>query len=125
MRYKKTLFKELVSSGNYTRDKEELQAVRYKAIQMAHRFHFEHNDVYYEFCQLKGIGPKVYPDDFHKLLLPDRVFKSYLMDNPKQHPENFNTWLDTVSSPPLDFVPEDPGSLTNLLHKNLENTGFS
>jgi hypothetical protein len=122
------LIEKLVSSENYYKKREEVEKLRHKAIKMSHKYHFENNRFYHDYCKLKGLNGDIKPKDFHKIVIPDGVFKSYEMECPEKNPQEFKKWVERISSVPIDFTPKGMGSLESFLEEFYSNglmLGFS
>lgn len=122
------LIEKLVSSENYFKKREDVEKLRHKAIKMSHKYHFENNRFYHDYCKMKGLNADIKPEDFHKIVIPDGVFKSYQMESPEKNPQDFKKWVDRISSVPIDFTPKGMGSLESFLEEFYSNglmLGFS
>lgn len=126
--YNSELIEQLVRPENYFKDPEEVRELRHKAIKMAHKFHYNNNAFYHNYCKMKGIGEEITEKDFPKILIPDDTFKSYDMEYPEKEPLKFRNWVDYVSSVKVDFALKPAGSLDDLLSQFDKNgllLGFS
>ena len=122
------LIENLVSSENYFKKRKDVEKLRHKAIKMSHKYHFENNKFYHDYCKLKGLSGDIKSEDFHKIVIPDTVFKSYQMESPEKSPQEFKKWIDRISSVPIDFTPKGMGSLESFLQEFYSNgmlLGFS
>ncbi|MCD1295273.1 hypothetical protein CUJ83_09705 [Methanocella sp. CWC-04] len=122
--FDQSLIEGLVSQNNYYRDQKEVRELRNKAIRMSHKHHFENNAFYRKFCKAKGITEEVSPKDFHDLLVPDGVFKSYELENPEKEPLKFKKWVDGIASIKTDFIPKKTNSLEEMLEEYDRNGMF-
>ncbi len=113
--FNENLIYDLIRPENYFKDPNEVRNLRYKAIKMAHRYHFNNNEFYHKYCKSKGIGEEISEKDFHKLLIPAEVFKSYDLEFPEREPVRFKQWLDYVSTVKLGFTPKATKSLDSFL----------
>lgn len=113
--FDESLIHELVRSENYFKDQNEVRKLRSKAIKMAHKYHFNNNEFYHKYFKSKGIGEEISENDFHKLLIPAEVFKSYEPEFPEREPVKFKQWLDYVSTVRLNFTPKATRSLDAFL----------
>lgn len=78
-------------------DRGEIEKSRLKAIREAFIHHYSNNFFYHKYCKENGVSPDDIQgmDDLHKIpMVPDRFFKDYPSENPKELYE----WLYTVSS---------------------------
>lgn len=126
--YDNEIIEKLVSSENYFKKREDVEKLRHKSIKMSHKYHFQNNKFYHDYCKLKGITDQIKSEDFHKIVFPDGVFKSYEMESPEKNPAEFKMWIDRISSVPIDFVPKGMGSLESFLQEFYSNgllLGFS
>lgn len=115
--YDEDLISELVSKENYYKDSEETKKLRNKAIIMAHKHHFDNNSFYRQFCETKGIGNEITSSNFHDILIPDSVFKSYEVEDPEKEPKEFNEWVRRISSIDLNFELDKSKNLEDHLQK--------
>ena len=51
--YNSELIEQLVRPENYFKDPKEVRELRHKAIKMAHKFHYNNNAFYHNYCKMK------------------------------------------------------------------------
>ncbi|HDS58904.1 MAG TPA: hypothetical protein ENN54_01220 [Thermoplasmatales archaeon] len=81
----------------YTYDQQEVQKLRTDAIRESFQHHYRNNLFYKHYCKDQGISPEDIADeeDFARIpMVPDRFFKDYPTDNPRDVYE----WLYRVCS---------------------------
>ncbi|MDY1591657.1 MAG: hypothetical protein RBS85_05800 [Methanofastidiosum sp.] len=59
---------------------------------------------------MKGLSGDIKFEDFHKIVIPDTVFKSYQMESPEKSPQEFKKWIYRISSVPINFTPRARGT---------------
>jgi len=95
------ILSELIRPEAYYMDSNTIKELRTKAIKIVHKIHYENNKYYHDLCKTRGVSETIDEKDFHKILIPDEVFKSYPMDFPEDDVPNFVKWLSNVISVPI------------------------
>ncbi len=126
--FNKNIIRKLIDHRNYVRSPKELEELKNQAIKMAHIYHYEHNRFYNKLCKARGIDREISPDDFHRIIYPHTVFKTYDIQDPELKPEDFKRWVENISTIRFDFKIRKSTSFKEFLDQLYENKiliGFS
>ncbi|OYT60335.1 hypothetical protein B6U81_04885 [Thermoplasmatales archaeon ex4484_30] len=98
----------------FSYDEKQIKEERVKAIREAFQHHYSNNLFYNRYCKDRGVKPDDIKseDDLKKIpMIPDKFFKDYPSENPKDVYE----WLYRVSSVEIGDYNFNGGSLQNFL----------
>ena len=107
----------LLREENLWRPREKFEPLLDELILRMHRYYYEKSAVYRRICEIEGVSERAKTDDLFKVMLIDKVFKSYPTEYPEKEPEKFLTWLNKIVTKPIKVKIEPQKSLQSFLDK--------